>query len=112
MLDLRKVLEMMCDVKNQTKDIFDSAALVQLTVLQSATGRHCTQHNVTLLSYYAGLRTAQQWYTKLHLLHTTITSIDIACCILQGIRKDCFQVKSNLLTDFRFTTRMNIMILN
>ena len=29
-----------------------------------------------------------------------------------GIRKDCFQVKSNLLTDFRFTTHMNIMILN
>ncbi len=28
------------------------------------------------------------------------------------IRKDCFQVKSNLLTDFRFTTHMNIMILN
>jgi hypothetical protein len=28
------------------------------------------------------------------------------------IRKDCFQVKSNLLTDFRFTTNMNIMILN
>jgi hypothetical protein len=30
----------------------------------------------------------------------------------QHIRKDCFQVKSNLLTDFRFTTHMNIMILN
>jgi hypothetical protein len=30
----------------------------------------------------------------------------------QYIRKDCFQVKSNLLTDFRFTTHMNIMILN
>ncbi len=29
-----------------------------------------------------------------------------------NIRKDCFQVKSNLLTDFRFTTHMNIMILN
>jgi len=28
------------------------------------------------------------------------------------IRKDCFQVKSNLLTGFRFTTHMNIMILN
>jgi hypothetical protein len=28
------------------------------------------------------------------------------------IRKDCFQVKSNLFTDFRFTTHMNIMILN
>ncbi len=28
------------------------------------------------------------------------------------IRKDCFQVKSNLLTDFRFTIHMNIMILN
>ena len=28
------------------------------------------------------------------------------------IRKDCFQVKSNLLTDSRFTTHMNIMILN
>jgi hypothetical protein len=28
------------------------------------------------------------------------------------IRKDCFQVKSNLLTAFRFTTHMNIMILN
>ncbi len=28
------------------------------------------------------------------------------------IRKDCFQVKSNLLTDFRFTTHMNITILN
>jgi hypothetical protein len=31
---------------------------------------------------------------------------------LGHIRKDCFQVKSNLLTDFRFTTHMNIMILN
>jgi hypothetical protein len=31
---------------------------------------------------------------------------------LTNIRKDCFQVKSNLLTDFRFTTHMNIMILN
>ncbi len=31
---------------------------------------------------------------------------------LQNIRKDCFQVKSNLLTDSRFTTQMNIMILN
>ncbi len=30
----------------------------------------------------------------------------------QPIRKDCFQVKSNLLTNFRFTTHMNIMILN
>ncbi len=30
----------------------------------------------------------------------------------RNIRKDCFQVKSNLLTDFRFTTHMNIMILN
>ncbi len=30
----------------------------------------------------------------------------------QDIRKDCFQVKSNLLTDSRFTTHMNIMILN
>ncbi len=29
-----------------------------------------------------------------------------------SIRKDCFQVKSNLLTDLWFTTRMNIMILN
>ena len=29
-----------------------------------------------------------------------------------NIRKDCFQVKSNLLTDSRFTTHMNIMILN
>jgi hypothetical protein len=29
-----------------------------------------------------------------------------------SIRKDCFQVRSNLLTDFRFTTHMNIMILN
>jgi hypothetical protein len=28
------------------------------------------------------------------------------------IRKDCFQVKSNLFPDFRFTTHMNIMILN
>ncbi len=28
------------------------------------------------------------------------------------IRKDCFQVKSNLFTNFRFTTHMNIMILN
>ncbi len=28
------------------------------------------------------------------------------------IRKDCFQVKSNLLTAFRFTTHMNIMIPN
>ncbi len=82
MLDLRKVLEMMSKIKRKT---FDSAALVELTVLQSATGHHCTQHNVMLLSYYAGLRTAQQWYTKLHLLHTTITSIDLACCILQGV---------------------------
>ncbi len=31
---------------------------------------------------------------------------------LHSIRKDCFQVKSNLLTDSRFTTHMNIMILN
>ncbi len=31
---------------------------------------------------------------------------------LPCIRKDCFQVKSNLLTAFRFTTHMNIMILN
>ncbi len=31
---------------------------------------------------------------------------------IDPIRKDCFQVKSNLLTDFRFTTHMNIMILN
>jgi hypothetical protein len=30
----------------------------------------------------------------------------------RNIRKDCFQVKSNLLTNFRFTTHMNIMILN
>jgi hypothetical protein len=29
-----------------------------------------------------------------------------------SIRKVCFQVKSNLLTNFRFTTHMNIMILN
>ncbi len=29
-----------------------------------------------------------------------------------AIRKDCFQVKSNLLTDFLYTTHMNIMILN
>jgi hypothetical protein len=29
-----------------------------------------------------------------------------------NIRKDCFQVRSNLLTDFQFTTHMNIMILN
>jgi hypothetical protein len=28
------------------------------------------------------------------------------------IRKDCVQIKSNLLTDFWFTTHMNIMILN
>ncbi len=32
--------------------------------------------------------------------------------VIPNIRKDCFQVKSNLLTDFRFTTHMNIMILN
>ncbi len=32
--------------------------------------------------------------------------------IFGTIRKDCFQVKSNLLTNFRFTTHMNIMILN
>jgi hypothetical protein len=32
--------------------------------------------------------------------------------VIKIIRKDCFQVKSNLLTDFRFTTHMNIMILN
>ncbi len=32
--------------------------------------------------------------------------------VLVHIRKDCFQVKSNLLTYFRFTTHMNIMILN
>ncbi len=34
-------------------------------------------------------------------------SVSVPC-----IRKDCFQVKSNLLTDSRFTTHMNIMILN
>ncbi len=32
--------------------------------------------------------------------------------LIVTIRKDCFQVKSNLLTDFRFTTHMNITILN
>ncbi len=32
--------------------------------------------------------------------------------LVVSIRKDCFQVKSNLLTAFRFTTHMNIMILN
>jgi len=31
---------------------------------------------------------------------------------IECTRKDCFQVKSNLLTDFRFTTHMNITILN
>ncbi len=33
--------------------------------------------------------------------------VDVHC-----IRKDCFQVKSNLLTTFRFTTYIKIMILN
>ncbi len=32
--------------------------------------------------------------------------------LIHSNRKDCFQVKSNLLTNFQCTTHMNIMILN
>jgi hypothetical protein len=45
----------------------------------------------------------KQW--RLKLMKREATKIN-------SIRKDCFQVKSNLLTDFRFTTHMNIIILN
>ncbi len=51
-----------------------------------------------------------------HTLETQefVTKLKALCAInlVTSIRKDCFQVKSNLLTDFRFTTHMNIMILN
>ncbi len=63
------------------------------------------------------LRTATTRVLK-PLLHKFSHSPKVCRCLLKlkktknPIRKDCFQVKSNLLTDFRFTTHMNIMILN
>jgi hypothetical protein len=48
----------------------------------------------------------------LSIMTLSIMTLSMMTFSIRIIRKDCFQVKSNLLTDFRFTTHMNIMILN
>jgi hypothetical protein len=54
------------------------------------------------------------WFNQRILDLFTLASADADSMLstISSIRKDCFQVKSNLLTNFRFTTHMNIMILN